>query len=148
MTYSPEKWVWTDADFDRMNWHDNKIHAFHLAYEAENYLSELILDIDFILQWTRTDNQGVLFWVAPATLVFHEAESVNFHFDLNNMLEITINAFEHSNGNWIVDCFDGAIEVAARGFTQYIRQPPMLMSQQILTLDQRGGVSFARTTPR
>src|SRR2546421_9545929 len=65
-----EKWVWNDADFKRMGWHDNAIHGIATISEFPDRL-ELMLDIDYIFDWV---NQGsdrpFLLWVAPATLVF------------------------------------------------------------------------------
>ena len=45
-TYHLEKTIWTDTDFEQMNWHDCPIHAFSFN---DNF--ELLLDIDYIFKW-------------------------------------------------------------------------------------------------
>ena len=62
--------VWTDADFERMSWHDNHVHAIRFV-EGQNGEGELVLDIDYILEWQKADGAAFLFRVQPATLVFH-----------------------------------------------------------------------------
>lgn len=63
----------TNADFERLSWHDNLIYgwAFETADpEAGDWRSELVLDIDHIVEWVRT-GERMRFRVAPAQLVFH-----------------------------------------------------------------------------
>ncbi len=40
--YELEKWVWTDADFEQMGWHDCRIRAFALLPDD----GQCVLDID------------------------------------------------------------------------------------------------------
>ena len=47
--YKLEKWIWTEADFDVMGWHDSQIHA--TAFFPEDF--ELVLDIDYIFDWVH-----------------------------------------------------------------------------------------------
>ena len=42
-------------------------------------------------------------------------------------------------------CHDGEISLKATGFKMYVRQTPMLVEAQVLTLHQRNGVSFGRS---
>ena len=72
MTYQLEKKIWTDADFDKMGWHDSNIYKIRLTEDLE-------LDIDYILQWNKPGLEGLpfTFWVAPATLVFKNIRNLN-----------------------------------------------------------------------
>jgi hypothetical protein len=64
----------TDADFDRLSWHD--CHIWAIEWRAGDpddgdWTSDLALDIDFIVEWTCGVGGGGQFRVAPATLVFY-----------------------------------------------------------------------------
>ena len=74
--YTIEKWIWTEADFEVMGWHDNRIYA--LAFSADTF--ELILDIDYIFKWINPEPGETFFqfWTAPATLVFQNVYDVEF----------------------------------------------------------------------
>ena len=74
--YELEKWIWTEADFERMGWHDSKIYA--LAFSPETF--ELLLDIDYIFEWVQPEpgKKFFKFWIDPATLVFQNVYDVDF----------------------------------------------------------------------
>jgi len=63
-----EKTIWTDADLDRMGWHDARIYQI-------SFSGDLSFDIDYIFQWNQPLAAGMpfTFWVAPVTLVFTNA---------------------------------------------------------------------------
>src|SRR5262245_5139205 len=73
-----EKYVWTDADFDRMGWHDCYIHAFHSGLRPERGEFDFLLDLDYIVRWLAPQSPETVFSfdIAPATLVFHHAHSI------------------------------------------------------------------------
>ena len=74
--YRLEKWIWTDGEFDDMNWHACTIHAFA---SPDNY--DLALDIDYIFRWVNSpDKKSYNFWIAPATLVFENVTNIDFQF--------------------------------------------------------------------
>ncbi len=65
---------YTEADFDRLSWHDCHIWAIELrAGDPDNgdWTSDLAFDIDFIVEWICGVGGGAQFRVAPATLLFH-----------------------------------------------------------------------------
>lgn len=43
---------WTEADFDKLFWHDYAVHAIRIV-EGEYGAGLLILDVDVILEWIR-----------------------------------------------------------------------------------------------
>lgn len=153
-SYTLEKPVWTEVDFDVMGWHDSYVHAF--AYCPETF--EFVLDIDYILKWVEPGENGhYSFWVSPATLMFWNVSDL--HIDLKpftgiEVLDLTREAAgaprnaEHigrdEEWRWTIDSTAGEITLRAAGFRQYFRRAPQLQRQQALALANRGGYSFER----
>jgi hypothetical protein len=64
----------TEADFERLSWHD--CHLWRLDVGAGDpdegdWTSDLLLGIDFIVEWLCGVGGRAQFRIAPATLVFH-----------------------------------------------------------------------------
>jgi len=152
-----EKWIWTEADFDVMGWHDATVRA--VAFLLESY--EFSLDIDHIFKWIppERNDDGYRFVVAPSTLVFHNVYQLSCDLELNFDVQIEdVNRAdarvprnaEHVGKStewlWTFGIRGGSVSFRATGFDQYVRRQPMLVSRQSLSLDERGGLSFARTT--
>jgi hypothetical protein len=68
------KTVWTEADFDAMDWHDNAIHAIAVEPVPDNP-GRLLVDLDYIVGWVSPTSPSTTldFWICPATLVFDPA---------------------------------------------------------------------------
>ena len=153
--YTPEKWIWTEADFDLMGWHDSQIHA--IAFSPDDF--ELSFDIDYIFEWIdpQPNETYFKFWITAATLVFKNVHDVEFEIEsYNGNLEIDnikredksppVNAEFIGNANewlWTIECQEGEIKFRSVGFEQFIRTAPVLTHSQ--TIDRKAkGVSFAR----
>jgi hypothetical protein len=147
-----EKTVWTEADFDRMGWHDASVHA--LAVLPDSF--ELVLDIDYILKWVDAvpPNPHFSFWVSPATLVFHGVQdvetSISFQYielptiqDIHRPDPTSANRGDNP-ARWKIELHQGSISFRADGFKQFFRREPVHGDQQEIDLEQRGGLSFAR----
>ena len=145
-----EKYQWSQDDFDKMGWHDNRVYA--MAFNGDNY--ELSLDIDYICKWVKKE-KSLLYWVAPATLVFRNVYDLEFSAE---QLEVTIldiekgaptlpenAAFieEQEEFEWIIETTGGEITFKSVGYAQYIRQKPILIKRQCLSLAERNGISFS-----
>jgi len=142
--YELEKKIWTEVDFDQMGWHDSRIYKIRLT-------SNLELDIDYILQWNKSEIDGFpfTFWVAPATLNFRNVK--NFQFDIdtlsddaNEILDIEL----QTAGNifqWVIITRQGDFQFEADGFTQWIRQEPFFQFGQTISYIERFGVSLEQT---
>ena len=142
--------IWTDADFERMSWHDNHVHAIRCV-EGENGEGELVLDIDHILEWLKGDESGLLFRVQPATLVFHgvifpriaidyAAATAAFGPFMIDGIERRVEKRQHYEAQvWRLPISwpGGQIEFEARGFTQMAEAPPLVTSSQQLTPTER-----------
>lgn len=145
--YELEKWLWTEADFDRMGWHDASVYAWRLIGP------ELLLDIDYIFQWNQPEVAGAsfTFWVAPATLVFQEVRDVGFDFDYAGGLSkedaLEIDSLEREpDGEWVIQFQNGYLGFRAAGFSQYIRRAPSFEFGQQVTFPNRAGSSVDKVT--
>ena len=64
----------TDADFERLSWHDCHVWGLELRVgdpHEDDWTSDLVLRLDYILEWICGVDGGGQFRVAPAELVFH-----------------------------------------------------------------------------
>jgi hypothetical protein len=145
--YELEKKIWTDADFEKMGWHDCRIYKIRLTDNLE-------LDIDYILQWNKPDIKGLpfTFWVAPATLVFRHVSNIQFEIDtaFNEAVEIEDIELNKTDNKlqWTIITQQGDIEFEADGFTQWIRQEPFFQFGQTITYIERCGFSLEQTTDK
>ena len=145
-----EKELWTDNDFEQMGWHDNKIHA--IAFDGDNY--QLLFDIDYICKWVKKKN-SFFFWVAPSTLVFRNVYQLDISTDTVELVILEISRSSPTKPNnynhieeqveyqWRIETTSGEITFRSVGYRQSIRNRPVLIKRQELSLLERGEVSFA-----
>jgi hypothetical protein len=153
--------TYTQADFDRLSWHDCHIWGFELrAGDADegDWTSDLVLDIDFIVEWLCGVAGGAQFRVAPATLVFHGVTDPRIDIDWGDtgfrtaLHVLSIDRIErelireqkvHLDRpyygwrillNWPRS---GRITFGAVGFTQTLSGEVVLKDQQKLSLRER-----------
>jgi hypothetical protein len=71
--------VWTELDFERMEWHDCRIYGF--ASYPESF--EVAFDIDYICEWIGpiAPSTRYEFRTAPATLVFWKVRDLVIEVD-------------------------------------------------------------------
>jgi hypothetical protein len=150
----------SDADFARLSWHDDTVYG--LRFEVGDiargdWRSELVLDLDHIVEWLCGNDRSARFRVAPATLVFHDVTDLRIGLDWGSghrtalgepqIDAITRAAFEDqkiSLGqpyyrwriglNWPRGC---ELTFGASGFTQTLRAAPVLLDQQRLPPEGR-----------
>ncbi len=151
----------TEKDFQRLSWHDNHVYGLRLAIgdtDADDWRSDLIFDIDHIVEWVRGDDARVRFRVAPAELTFHGVTDLRLGVDWGDsgfqtsLNEISIAGIErHRVENqkiyldrpyyrWVIELNlppGGAIAFGAVGFTQVLRAEPLLIDEQKLKPAQR-----------
>jgi hypothetical protein len=142
MPYELEKTIWTDADFDKMGWHDNHIYKIRLTEDLE-------LDIDYILHWNKPDLEGLpfTFWIAPATLIFKNVKNLSFEFDTGLQDSFEIEDIERENKNqWTIITRQGDIQFTSDGYEQFIRQDPSFQFGQTISYIERYGYSLDRVT--
>jgi fermentation-respiration switch protein FrsA (DUF1100 family) len=137
------KAIWTDADFDAMNWHDAAVHAIALE-PAPPYPGRLLVDLDYVVERVPS---GAL--VCPATLVFGQARELAADINLPGpSFEPSLDAIRRSGPDqddafvWTLVGHLFSIGLRATGFTQYLRRAPVRSPRPRLTADERGGLSF------
>lgn len=142
--------------FEDFCWHDNAIHGLRIVESDDGCSGDLILDIDFILEWVAVqgDDHAFAFKVAPANLTFHEVIDLVVSIDYASssaahqpmtIHEIHREAFTSPSGyssfawkvelNWPRNSF---ISFRSSGFTQSLRAEPILSGAQYLSPSQRG----------
>ena len=144
----------TTKNFEKIGWHDCKIYG--LAFDDLSF--NLYLDIDYISEWIEPskEDEGYKFRVAPATLNFHNVWNISFDIETNLSLEIDNitrnnphspknkeiypNAIEY---DWLIELQQGEISFKSIGFDLHLREQPIKMQMQTLSLKERGGISFS-----
>lgn len=151
------KTIWTEADFEIMNWHDNMVHA--LAITPKEYDYELLFDIDYLFEWIKPEppNNYYSYVVAPATLSFIGVWDIKTDIETRQsvlepitILEIQrfnerkINNTDFTTWEWIITLVQGTIKFNGLGYTQYIRRKPIRYETHILEENHRGPISFSK----
>jgi len=130
-------------------WHDNLIHGLKLNIgdpEKQEWHSDLVFDIDFIVEWLCEPSGACRFRVAPATLVFHQVGDLSLavdHGDSGGRNGLTEWAISHVTRERLDRPFDywrwtiglsmppgGVITFCSSGFTQTLRSEPVLLLEQ------------------
>jgi hypothetical protein len=145
------KAIWTDADFPQMGWHDCRIHALAFLEDDDPPPGRLLLDLDYIVRWVEParGEQHFTFWIAPATLVFDGAWDITGDLGpLHGSLEIAdLHRLDPPDDSpdpmWHIEGQEFDLRLRAHGFRQYIRARPQHVDRQVLTMAERGGLSFA-----
>ena len=154
MTTPLKKTILTDADYEHMSWHDVVVHG--LLVHPEKW--EIILDIDYILEWFEPETSGVpySFSIAPATLIFHDVNGLEINYQFM-VLPLQILSIVRENPRkipgrnltewqWNLHLVEGGIGFKATGFSQYFRNHPTKSSTGYLEPTLRGGLCFDRTS--
>ena len=141
---------WTDRDFDRLSWHDNHVHGLSIS-EGQYGSGELTLDLDFILEWSKSESGTVQFIIAPASLTFHEVTDLKLALDYPSVsaaigpfsiagIERRFETRERYTATlWTISINwpKGEISFEATGFSQVLRASPVIKDQQSLTKGKR-----------
>ena len=146
---------------DDPSWHDNLIYAVKFQSadpDAGKWRSNLILDIDHIVEWVRGTDGGTQFLVAPATLVLHDVTDlqINIHFgssgylqtvtepSIRQILKTPIEPAPNPTAGpyfaWVIELNwpkGGEIRFGSSGYTQALRAEPRLLDEQHLPADDR-----------
>jgi hypothetical protein len=148
---------------DDVSWHDNLIYALQIrAPDPENgdWRSDLVLDIDHIVEWVCGADGKVKFRVAPATLVFHDVTDLRIHLDMGAasfgmadvtplaLNELSIDGISKTRAphpgqmpslpyhQWRIALNlprNGELTFGASGYTQTLRAEPLLLDEQRLS---------------
>ena len=153
--------ILTESDFDRISWHD--CHIWGIEFRAGDadegdWTSELVLDLDYIVEWPCGTSTGGQFRVAPATLVFHGVTDPKINIDwgpsgfqislhpisIGDVLREPVHPqkvyLDRPYYSWRIRLNwpeSGEIAFGAVGFTQTLRGEPVLTERQSLSLRER-----------
>ncbi len=150
-----------DAEPSASSWHDNSLYGIRLLVgdpERGDWRSDLVLDIDHIVEWVCGADQRPRFRVAPATLTFHHVTDLQVAVDCGDTggrvalhalsidqvvrepIEDQKVCFDRPYYRWRIELNwpkGGMIVFAASGFTQTLRAEPVLQDEQWLLAAQR-----------
>jgi hypothetical protein len=153
--------TYTEAEFDELSWHDCHLVGFEVRagdVDEGDWTSDLVLDLDFIVEWICGVDGPGQFRVAPATLVFHGVTDLRFDIDWGrsgfqlSLHEISIDRIERQairdqkvhldrpyytwtiRLNWPKS---GEISFGAVGFTQTLLAEPVRTEKQWLSRQER-----------
>lgn len=140
MEYILEKPIWTEADFDNMNWHDVTIYEMAMTGDLE-------LDIDYIFKSNEPAVKGFwfTFWIAPCTFVFKQIRELRFDMDVVRSDGFQIDYIERSGHNWTIVTRNGDISFISDEFEMFVRQQPTLQYRTFIGIE-RGGYTLERVT--
>ena len=158
-TFEVDKPIWTQYDYEQMGWHDCSIYGLTFLPIDEVGTTHLVFDIDYIFKWVNPvhPKPNFSFWVAPCTLLFKDTFALTINIDrrggTTDMLEVAdlylVDKVEQETNKWIyewtIDLQEGHINFKSSGFDQIVRQRPIFTDGQVLTLDERNGISFSQT---
>ena len=151
--------VFTEADFDGLSWHDNPIYGFSIDNDINLWKSDLVFDIDFIVEWLCGVGSRTQFKIAAATLTFHHVTDLKVGVDWGDsgqqvaVAEMTLDHIARQRVEKQLICLDrpyyrwalrlnsprpgGEIRFGASGFTQVLRQEPVVCDEQKLKPAER-----------
>jgi len=145
-----DKTRWTEADFDVMSWHDCQVNSIALDQDGP-WQSDLVLELDFIVEWICRKDKTCGFRVAPALLRFTDVDNLRVDVALKykDPLEIhwvdraALPGTAYRAYHWVIklQSYPGSrenlIEFDAAGFTQELTGRPVETEMQNLTAAQR-----------
>ena len=151
--------VLTEADFDGLSWHDNPVYGFFIDNDVNLWKSDLVFDIDFIVEWLCGVGGRTQFKIAAATLTFHHVTDLRISVDWGDsgqqvaVSEMTLGHMARQPVEKQLICLDrpyyrwtlclnsprpgGEITFGASGFTQVLRQEPVVCLEQKLNPAER-----------
>lgn len=141
---------WTEADFDKMSWHDCRISSIALDQDGQ-WQSDLVLDLDYILEWLKGPGKFLRFRIAPAVLRFASVDNLRLNVSLKFKEPMEIYSIERTdlstkvfnNFHWTIKMQnyqgekDNLIEFDATGFIQELAGDAIETGSQNLTAKQR-----------
>jgi len=153
--------VHTEADFETLSWHD--CHLWSLDFvagdpEGGDWTSDLVLGIDFIVEWLCGVDRSASFKIAPATLAFHGVTDPSIEIEwgasghqaaihpvsISRIARERVEAqrvfLDRAYYRWRIETnwpAGGRIAFGAVGFTQTLLAEPIVCDRQHLSREAR-----------
>ena len=145
------EYLWTEKDFEQMGWHDNHVHGLQII-EGEYGAGQLILDIDYILEWINADEGKCRFRILPSILKFRGVMNLRLALDYAtptaglgpfsiHAIERKIEPRERYDAQiWtiVINWPEGEIRFEAEGYEQRGMREPQIADEQYLSSKDRG----------
>ncbi len=152
--------TYTEKDFQRLSWHDSYVYGIKFPnpdIDVADWRSDLVFDIDYIVEWILGVDRSFRFLVSPADLIFHGVTDLRLSIDWADSFqtavpEIWIDGIKRDRirdqkiyldrpyYRWAIELVHppgGEIAFGAVGFTQVLRAEPLLIDEQKLKPAQR-----------
>lgn len=130
--------LWTDADFDVMGWHDNRI----IGLTFPNDDMRFSIDFVYIFHWEREGDRFTGFWVSPCRLIFENVFDLEIALDIGSYQQLDIlnidrsDKIVHPTGvtsmKYEIGCGSGFIKLRSTGYRQQVLKPPVFSESQDL----------------
>jgi hypothetical protein len=85
---------WSEQDVADLRWHDCHVHGVRLRNPYDAYDYDLVLDIDYILEWIKIPGGQFSFVVAPARLSFKNVDKLAVDLGLVYKEDLVIDAID------------------------------------------------------
>lgn len=155
------KLTYTGEDMGGLSLHDNPVYGLYFSVgdvDLEDWTSDLVLDIDYIVEWICGARGGAHFLISPATLKFHDVTDLKIDIDWGEIghrayvHEVTIDSLTRERVvvqginlpypyyRWRIDANwprGGEITFGAKDFTLILRAEPVDCDQQRISPAQR-----------
>jgi hypothetical protein len=149
----------TNRDFSSLGWHDNYIHAIHFECDVESNQHDLVFDIDFTTKWEPGDSGQFTFFVAPATLRFHDVRDLKISLQWSDselvlcIDEILMESSDSESFQKYKIAIDwpspgGEIVFVSAGFTQELRANPKPSKRMKLPQSERVPITGSRSNEK
>jgi len=134
------KSIWTDADFELMNWRNCRLYAISML--DENF--QISLNIDYMFEWKKETE----FLISPCDMTFNNVSNVMMKFELIEKMFLLIDEIKKSNprkspnGKFIMwdykIIFDsGSLDFTATDFKMLVKKPAISSESIYLGIKKR-----------
>ena len=153
--------TWTETDFDRLSWHD--CHIWGMEFQTgdpneDDWTSDVVFNLDYIVEWLCGVDRSARFRVAPARLTFHGVTDLRVAVDWGRSGfqvvpgQVFVNRIarevvadqkvwlDRPYYHWTVEFHaptKGSVDFGAVGFTQTLLGEPVMSERQHLALRER-----------
>ncbi len=133
------KETWINSDYEEMGWHDSRIYAFHLPLDDFKF----VLEIDYLFEWVKQEDESFKFWVSPCSLIFLDTLNIKFDIDFENHVDLYIDDILRGNErlspngrttiwDFIIHTDKGVMSFVSSGIEQKVHKQPILSDSQTL----------------
>ncbi|MDP4254666.1 MAG: hypothetical protein Q8938_11720 [Bacteroidota bacterium] len=150
--YALMKKVWTNADFDELDWMGCQIHGMTIVKNRGWCVGDLVFDVDYIVEtrWEDGPGQKKWSWIAPATITFKEVniawmnsimcDTISFGWDVLaiDRLGVSFTSDGVDYYKWQIEMENGTILIDALSLEMVIRRKPIKTSKGYLPAAVRG----------